>query len=349
MGKNAEPPEVRRTVAAPLEDDSHLMTAVVRDSYGAAEVMHLSRIERPIAKDKEVLVRVNATGHDWDVWHMMSGRPYVIRLFTGLRRPRNPVAGLDLAGTVAAVGAGVTRFQIGDEVFGYGRGSFAEYATAKEDKLAQKPAGFSFAEAAVLPVSAVTALQGLRDAGRIKSGQKVLITGASGGVGSYAIQLAKAFGADVTGVCSTSKMSLVRSLGADHIIDYSGQDIAQGNSRYDVILDFAGNPAISLLRRALTPHGTAVIGGGEHGGNVTGMRRALCAQVLSPFISQRLTMFASRGRATDLERISELINAGALSPCVDKTLPLEQTAEAMRYLEAGKIRGKVAIAVRTTR
>lgn len=322
-----------------------LMLAVVRHRYGDAGVLRQARINRPLVKDNEVLVRVHAAGLDRGTWHLMTGRPYVMRLFLGLRRPRNPVAGLDLAGTVAAVGGAVTRFRVGEEVFGFGNGSFAEYATASEDKLALKPAGLSFEEAAVVPVSSVTALQGLRDAGRVQAGQKVLVTGASGGVGSYAVQLAKAFGADVTGVCSTSKMDLVRSLGADHAIDYSRDDFADGSRHYDLILDFAGNPALSRLRRALTPRGTAVVGGGEHGGNVTGMGRQLRALALSPFVHQRLTMFAARQRAGDLEEISEFIDAGKVTPCLDRTFPLDQAEEAMRYLEAGKARGKVAITV----
>ncbi|WP_427018233.1 NAD(P)-dependent alcohol dehydrogenase [Pseudarthrobacter sp. P1] len=337
--------EVWNGNSASLGAEGGQMLATVRDRYGDADVLHQARIERPLVKDNEVLVRVHAAGLDRGTWHLMTGRPYVMRLFLGLRRPRNPVSGLDLAGTVAAVGRSVTRFKVGEEVFGFGNGSFAEYATAREDKLALKPAGLTFEEAAVVPVSAVTALQGLRDAGRVQAGQKVLVTGASGGVGSYAVQLAKAFGADVTGVSSTSKMDLVRSLGADYVIDYSREDFAAGSRHYDLILDFAGNPALSRLRRALTATGTAVVGGGEHGGNVTGMGRQLRALALSPFVSQRLAMFAARQRAVDLEEIAGLIDAGKVTPCLDRTFPLEQAEEAMRYLVAGKARGKVAITV----
>ena len=217
-----------------------MMRAVVQKSYGGADVLHLAQIDRPRINADEVLVRVHAAGLDRGTWHLMTGRPYLMRLVFGLRRPRNPVSGLDLAGTVAAVGAAVTRFRVGEEVFGFGQGSLAEYAAAKESKLAHKPENISFEQAAVVPVSAVTALQGLRDAGHLQTGQKVLITGASGGVGSYAVQLAKALGAEVTGVCSTAKMSLVRSLGADHAIDYSRNDFADDSSRYDLILDLAG-------------------------------------------------------------------------------------------------------------
>lgn len=320
-----------------------VMRAVVQERYGDADVLHVAQINRPRIKDDEVLVRVHAAGLDRGTWHLMTGRPYLMRLIFGVRQPKNPVSGLDLAGTVVAVGSAVTRFRVGDEAFGFGQGSFADYSTAKESKLALKPAGLSFEEAAVVPVSAVTALQGLRDAGRVQTGQKVLITGASGGVGSYAVQLAKAFGADVTGVCSSAKMDFVRSLGADHVIDYIRDDFADGSAHYDLILDFAGNPALSRLRRALSASGTAVVAGGERGGNITGMSRQLRALALSPFVSQRLTMFAANQRAADLEQITELIDAGTVRPCLERTFPLEQAAEAMRYLEAGKVRGKVAI------
>lgn len=320
-----------------------LMRAVVRDRYGDADVIHLAQLARPVVKDDEVLVRVRAAGLDRGTWHMMTGRPYVMRAVTGLRRPKRPVLGLDLAGTVVAAGSSVTRFHVGDEVFGFGKGSFAEYAAAKEDKLALKPAGLSFEQAAVVPVSGATALQALRDVGRVRSGHKVLVTGASGGVGSYAVQLAKAFGADVTGVCSTAKMDLVRSLGADHVIDYTLDDFADGSGNYDLILDFAGNPVLSRLRRALTATGTAVVGGGEHGGNLTGMGRQLRAVALSPFVHQRLTMFASTQRGTDLEQLTDFIGAGKVTPCLDRTFPLDQAADAMRYLEDGKAHGKVAI------
>lgn len=323
--------------------EAGLMRAVVRERYGNADVIRLAQLPRPQLHDDEVLVRVRAAGLDRGTWHMMSGRPYVMRAVTGLRRPRHAVLGLDLAGTVAEVGTAVTRFKVGDEVFGFGKGSFAEYAAAKEGKLALKPAGLSFEQAAVVPVSGATALQGLRDAGRVRPGQTVLVTGASGGVGSYAIQLAKAFGAEATGVCSTTKMDLVRSLGADHAIDYTKDDFADGSRHYDLILDFAGNPSLSRLRRALTPTGTAVVGGGEHGGNLTGMGRQLRALALNPFVHQRLTMLASAGRAADLEQLTELIAAGKVVPCLERTFALEQAAAAMRHLAGGKTRGKIAI------
>ena len=244
------------------------------------------------------------------------------------------------------VGSAVTRFRVGDEVFGIGQGSFAEYTAAREDKLARKPGNTTFEQAAVVPVSALTALQALRDAGHLEQGQHVLIIGASGGVGTYAVQLAKAFGAEVTGVCSTTKLDLVRSLGADHVIDYTRDDFADGAHRYDLILDIAGNPALSRLRRALAPTGTAVIVGGEEGGSWTGgIDRQLRARVLSAFVRQRLTMLLCQERSSDLERLTAVIEAGNVTPSIDRTYPLADVPEAMRHLAAGKVRGKIAITV----
>jgi NADPH:quinone reductase-like Zn-dependent oxidoreductase len=321
------------------------MQAIVQDGYGCADVLRLARITRPEPGASEVLLRVHAAGLDRGQWHLMTGRPYVLRPVVGFRGPRNPVSGIDVAGTVVAVGPGVTRFSVGDEVFGFGRGTFAEYAVAREDKLARKPANASFEQAAVVPVSAVTALMALTDAGHVQAGQKVLITGASGGVGSYAVQLARAFGAEVTGVCSAAKLDLVRSLGAAHVIDYTRDDFAAGQRRYDLIIDIAGNPALSRLRRALTPAGTAVIAGGEEGGNVTGMGRQFRALALSPFLRQRLTMLTPRQRPADLERLVALIEAGAVTPSIGATYPLDQVPEAMRHLEAGQARGKIVITI----
>jgi NADPH:quinone reductase-like Zn-dependent oxidoreductase len=320
------------------------MRAIVQDAYGS-DVWRLDQIAVPEIGDSEVLLRVHAAGLDRGTWHMMRGLPYLLRVIGfGFRRPKNRVPGIDVAGTVVAVGAAVTRFAPGDEVFGISRGSFAEYAAALEDKLARKPANLSSEQAAVVPVSAATALQGLTDVGRIEPGQKVLIIGASGGVGSYAVQLAKAFGAEVTGVCSTAKLDLVRSLGADHVIDYTEDDFAESANRYDLILDIGGNPALSRLRRALTPTGTAVIIGGEEGGKWTGgFGRTLRAPILSPFVRQRLAMVTNKERSSDLERLTELIEAGRVIPSMDKTYPLEQASEAMRQLETRKVRGKVAI------
>jgi len=264
----------------------------------------------------------------------------------GFRRPKNRVPGLDVSGVVVAVGAAVTRFNIGEEVYGISRGSFAEYAAVREDKLAHKPQELSFEEAAVVPISAGTALQALTDAGQVEAGQSVLVLGASGGVGTYAVQLAKAFGAEVTGVSSPAKQDLVRSLGADHVLDYTRADFADGSRRYDLILDLGGNPSLSRLRRALEPGGTAVIVGGEEGGAVTGgFGRSLRAPLVSPLLRRRLKMLASKERASDLERILPFLESGQVVPSIDRSYPLDQAREAMQHLEAGRARGKVAIVV----
>ena len=321
------------------------MQAIVQDTYGDAAVLQLARIPRPEIADNEVLVRVHAAGLDRGTWHTMTGRPYLLRLLGfGLRRPKSRVPGLDVAGTVVAIGSAVTRFATGDEVFGISRGSFAEYAAAREDKLAGKPANLTFEQAAVVPVSAGTALQALTDIGHVQPGQHILVIGASGGVGSYAVQLAKAFGAEVTGVCSSAKADLVSSLGADHVLDYARDDFADGAHRYDLILDIAGNAPLSRLRRALARTGTVVIVGGEQGGKWTGgFGRSLRAPALSPFVRQRLTMLASKERASDLERLTPLLETGKITPSIDRSYPLARVPEAMRHLQAGKTRGKVAI------
>jgi NADPH:quinone reductase-like Zn-dependent oxidoreductase len=323
------------------------MRAIVQDTYGSYDVLRLAETATPVPAENEVLVRVHAAALDRGTWHMMTGRPYLLRVLGfGFRRPKNRVAGLDVAGTVAAVGAAVTRFSSGDDVYGIARGSFAEYAAAREDKLATKPGNTSFSQAAAVPISGGTALQALTDAGRVEEGQTVLITGASGGVGSYAVQLAKAFGAEVTGVCSTPKVELVRSLGADHVIDYTQDDFADGSHRYDLIIDIAGNAPLSRLRRALSSTGTLVIVGGEQGGSWTGgFGRSLRAPLLSPFVRQRLTMLASKERASDLERLTPLIEAGEVTPSIDTTYPLDRVPEAMQHLEEGRARGKVVIGI----
>ncbi|HEY8826411.1 MAG TPA: NAD(P)-dependent alcohol dehydrogenase [Jatrophihabitantaceae bacterium] len=344
MRSESQPTEVGVDANSPGTAEN-TMRAIVQDTYGSADVLRLARITPPEIAEDEVLLHVHAAGLDRGTWHLMTGRPYLLRLVSGIRRPKNPVPGVDVAGTVVAVGSAVTRFSAGDEVFGFGKGSFAEYAVAPEGLLARKPVNATFEQVAVVPVSAATALQALCDVGHVESGQQVLIIGASGGVGSYAVQLAKAFGAEVTGVGSTTKLDLVRSLGADHVIDYTRDDFADGEHRYDLILDIGGNPALSRLRRALTPTGTAVIVGGEEGGNLTGMNRQLRALALSPFVRQRLTMFIAKQRSRDLERLTELIDAGKVTPSIDRTYPLDQVPEAMRHLEAGKARGKVAITI----
>jgi NADPH:quinone reductase-like Zn-dependent oxidoreductase len=324
------------------------MRAIVQRRYGtrAGEVMRLEQTARPAVAPNEVLVRVRAAGVDRGTWHVMAGQPYLMRVLGfGFRGPKNQVPGMDVAGTVAAVGSAVTRFAAGDEVLGVGRGTFAEYAAAPEAKLVRKPDALGFEQAAVLTVSGLAALQGLRDAGRIKAGQKVLIIGASGGVGSYAVQLAKILGAaEVTGVCGTAKADLVRSLGADHVIDYTRGEAADGSRRFDLIMDINGNTPPSRLRRALTPAGTLVIAGGE-GGKWTGMGRQLRAMALSSFVRQRLTTFISRHRLADIEELSRLVEAGRLTPPLDRSFPLAEAPEAVDYLSAGHARGKVAVTV----
>jgi NADPH:quinone reductase-like Zn-dependent oxidoreductase len=321
------------------------MRAIVQNAYGGPGVLRLAEIERPEITADEVLVHVRAAGVDRGTWRLMTGQPYLMRILGfGFRRPKNPVPGRDVAGTVVEVGSAVSRFEPGDEVFGISRGSYAEYAAAREDKLDHKPANLSFEQAAVVPISALTALQGLRDAGRLQSGQNVLIIGASGGVGTYAVQLAKAFGAEVTGVCSTAKVGLVRSIGADRLIDYTREDFADGSLRYDLILDIGGNSSLSRLRRALAPQGTLVIVGGE-GAKWTGIGRQLRAFALSPFVHQRLTMFVNKERHTDLEALRPLIEAGRVTPALDRTYPLAAVPDAIRHLEAGQAQGKISVTV----
>ncbi|MDP2291534.1 MAG: NAD(P)-dependent alcohol dehydrogenase [Actinomycetota bacterium] len=321
-----------------------MMRAIVQDRYGSSDTWQLTDVERPEIEAHEVLVHVHAAGLDRGTWHSMTGRPYLMRVIGfGLRAPKNRVPGLALAGTVVAVGADVTRFAVGDEVFGVGRGAFAEYAAAREDKLAHMPSTLTFEQAAAVPVSATTALQGLR-LGRIEAGQQVLIIGASGGVGTYAVQIAKALGCEVTGVCSAVKADLVRSLGADDVIDYATDDATDGSRRYDLILDIAGNTSLRRLRRALAPTGSLVIVGGEGKGNVTGgLGRSLRAPLVSIFVRPRLTMLASKEHHADLLPLTRLIDAGQVVATIDRTYPLSRARDAMRQLEAGTVRGKICI------
>lgn len=322
------------------------MLAIVQDTYGPADTLELRDIDPPEIGPTDVLVRVQAAGVDRGVWHLMTGLPYPTRLAFGLRRPKTPVPGMDLAGAVEAVGADVTRFAPGDEVFGIGTGTFAEFAVAKEAKLAHRPLGSSVEQAAVTAVTGLTALQAVRDHGQVRPGQHVLVLGASGGVGTFAVQLAKANGAEVTGVASTAKLDLVRSLGADHVIDYTREDPTRRTQRYDVIIDTGGNTPLSRLRRALTPTGTLVIVGGEGGGRwLGGLDRQLRAMLASSFTRQTLTTFVASENAEDLAHLAHLIQVGMLTPVVDRTFPLAETAKAIRYLEEGHARGKVAVTV----
>lgn len=321
-----------------------LMTAIVQDRYGSADVLHLREIERPRPRPDDVIVRVHAAGVDFGVWHLMEGMPYAMRLGTGLRRPRNPVRGLELAGVVAEVGAKVTAFAPGDAVFGIGEGSFAEYARASQAKLVHKPANLGFEEAAVVPVSATTALVGLR-AAKIEAGQTVLITGAGGGVGSYAVQLARTMGAEVTGVCSTSKLDFVRSLGATHAIDYTCEDVTTGDRTYSVIIDLAGRRPVSTLRRALAPAGTLVILGGEGGGRWLGMGRQVWSLVIGITSRQKFRSPLALVNQGDLRVLHDMLEAGTLTPIVDRRYPLSEVPSAVRALAAGHSRGKSVITI----
>ena len=321
------------------------MKAIVHHKYGSPDVLELRDIDKPEIGDDEVLVGVHAAGMDRGVWHVMTGLPYPIRLAGyGLRAPKTAVIGSDVAGVVEAVGKNVSRFQPGDEVFGIGKGSYAEYVCAREDKLAHKPANLTFEQAAVVAISGLTALQGLRDHGRVEPEQKVLVIGASGGVGTYAVQIAKAFGAQITGVCSTTKVDMVRSLGADHVIDYTRDDFAEGEKRYDLILDIGGNSSLARLRRALTSKGTLVITGGETDGRwLGGTDRQIRALVLSPFVGQKLGTFVSSENHEDMIVLKELVEAGKVTSVIDRTFSLSEVPEAIRYLEEGHARGKVVI------
>ncbi|KJY17329.1 MULTISPECIES: NAD(P)-dependent alcohol dehydrogenase [Streptomyces] len=321
------------------------MKAIVQDRYGPVDVLRLDEVDRPVPGRGEVLVRVHAAAVDQGVWHLVTGLPYALRPVFGLRAPRVRTPGMDLAGRVEAVGPDVTRVRPGDEVYGSCQGSFAEYACAKEDALAPKPEGLGFEEAATVPVSGVTALKALRDVGRVRAGQRVLVLGASGGVGTYAVQLAKAFGAHVTGVCSASKTDLVRSIGADEAVDYRQEDPVDGSRRYDLILDIAGNRPLSRLRHALTARGTLVIVGGEGGGRwLGGNERQLGALLLSPFVGQRLRSLAvMEQHHSDLRALTELIEDGSVTPVVDRSYPLAEVPDAIRHLRGGRVRGKIAI------
>ena len=323
------------------------MKAMVRDTYGPPDVLELRDIESPECADDEVLVRVRAAGVGRDVWHVMAGLPYPIRFAGfGFRAPKNPVIGSDVAGVVEAVGKNVSRFRRGDEVFGVGKGAYAEYVCALEDKLAPKPENLTFEQAAVVPIMGSTALQALRDHGKVRQGQEVLIIGASGGVGTYAVQIAKAFGAVVTGVCSTEKVETVRSIGADRVIDYTSEDYAEGDRHYDLIVDIGGNSSLARLRRALAPRGTLVITGGEGGGPwLGGTDRQIRAMLLSPFVGQKLGTFVASENHEDLLVLKELIESGEIAPLIDKTYPLSEVPEAIRYLVEGRARGKVVISV----
>lgn len=342
------PATERQTADRPVPEAAHdTMRAIVQDEYGEAQdVLRLEQVPRPGIAADEVLVRVRAAGVDRGVWHIMAGLPYPIRLMGyGFRVPKDRARGREVAGVVEAVGADVTAVAPGDEVFGIGEGSFAEFCHARADKLARKPRNLTFEQAAAAPVSALTALQAVRDGGQVRSGQSVLVIGASGGVGTFAVQIAKAFGATVTGVCSTAKVDLVRSLGADHVIDYTRDDITSGG-RHDVILDIGGHRSLTHLRRALSPHGTLVVIGSETGGRwLGGFDRSLRAPLLSMFVGQTLRALVNSENAADLVALTELIEAGKVTPAIDRTYPLAEAPAAIQYMVEGHTRGKVVITI----
>ncbi|CAN5897825.1 NAD(P)-dependent alcohol dehydrogenase [soil metagenome] len=319
------------------------MKAIVYDRYGPPSVLELQEVAVPDVGDHEVLVRVHAAGVDPGVWFTLVGKPYVVRAASGLFRPRKTILGRAVAGRVEAVGSKVAEFEPGAEVFGeIAGGAYAEYVSAPAKALALKPANLTFTEAAAVPLSAVTALQGLRDKGRIRKGHSVLINGASGGVGTFGVQIAKHFGAEVTGVCSTKNADLVRSIGADHVIDYTQQDFTQSSRHYDLIFDLVGNHPLSAYRRSLTPEGTLLLSSGPPSPVI---RRIIAALVLSPFVGQRMVPLLSVPRREDLEALTELIEAGAVAPVIDRTYPLSEVAEALRHQGEGHRRGKIIITV----
>lgn len=332
----------------PIETGEPHMKSVVYTDYGPPDVLEIRDVRKPVPTDDQILVRVRAASVNPLEWHFIRGTPYIARIAAmGLRKPKSPRLGVDMAGQVEAVGKNVTQFKLGDEVFGGKNGAFAEYVCVRADKaVVLKPNNITFEQAASVPIAAITALQALRDKGHVQAGQKVLINGASGGVGTFAVQIAKSFGAEVTGVCSTRNLDMVRSLGADHVIDYTKENFANGDERYDIILDNVGNQPLSGFRHALKPKGICVmIGGGgpSDGGFLGPMARPLKAFLLSPFISQKMGFFVAELTRDDLGVLRDLMQTGKVTPVIDKTYPMSQIADAIRYLEEGHARGKVVI------
>ena len=319
------------------------MQAIVHRRYGPPDLLALEELPAPEPGPGEVRVRVRAASVFAGDVHVVRGTPYFVRLATGLRRPRNQVPGIDLAGTVDVAGPGVTSLQPGDEVFGFAAGSLAQLVCVPAGQLVRRPATLSLEEAATVPEAGITALQGLRDHGRVQPGQRVLVIGASGGVGTFAVQIAKALGAEVTGVCGPTNQDLVRSIGADHVVDYTKVDVTTAGERYDVILQLAGTAGPGRLRRALVPGGTLVLSNGE--GRVAGVDRILAAVILNPFVRERLVVFTTKENGTDLATLAGMIEAGLVRPVIDRTYPLAEAGEALRYLEAGHARGKIILAV----
>ena len=320
------------------------MKAIVQYKYGSPDVLELREVEKPVVDDDSVLVRVRAASVNALDWHIMRGVPVVVRMMEGLRKPKIPTRGVDVAGLVEEVGRNVTQFQPGDEVFGMRSAAFAEYVCGMEKNFVPKPAGLTFEQAAAVPVAAETALQGLRDKGQIRPGQKVLINGASGGVGTFAVQIAKSFGADVTGVCSPRNVDMVRSIGAERVIDYTREDFTRDGQRYDLIFDVAGNHSSSDCRRALSPNGTLVLAG-QSGRKKPTILPFLTTPVVSRFVRQKLVTFVTKHSNEDLVALKELSEAGKVTPVIDRRYPLREVPEAIRYLGEGHPRGKVVITV----
>ena len=324
------------------------MKAIVQDRYGEADVLEFRDVEEPRVGEHDVLIRVRAAGAGPDVWHIMAGKPYMARPVIGFSQPKVPIRGWDVAGTVEVVGSAVTGFRPGDEVMGEAqRGSFAELTVAPADKLVHKPSRLSFEQAAAVPVSGTTAVQALRDHGHVRAGQSVLVIGAGGGVGTFTVQIAKAMGASVTGVASTSKLDLLRSIGADDVIDYTREDFTDGTRTWDVIVDTAGRRPLRELRRALTPKGRLVIVGGDGGGPWTGgfFKGILRGPIVSMFVGQTLGGFTAKTTKEDLQALSELVEAGSVTPVVDRTFDLVEAADAVRYLAEGHPAGKIVVTV----
>jgi NADPH:quinone reductase-like Zn-dependent oxidoreductase len=333
--------------APPRPAGATLMKGIVYRCYGSPDVLRYEDIPKPTAADDEVLVKVHAASVNPLDWHYMEGTPYMVRMDAGFGKPQNPRLGVDFAGTVEAVGRNVTRFKPGDEVFGGKFGAFAEYVAVREDRaIALKPGNLTFEQAASVPIAAITALQGLRDKGQIRAGQKVLINGASGGVGTFAVQIAKSFGADVTGVCSTRNVDLVRSIGADHVIDYTKEDFTKGQQRYDLIVDIVGTHSVLEYKRVLNPKGTLVMIGSTTPGNWFGwLADPLEALMLSPFMSQKFSMMLTDFNKDDLATLGTLMQSGKVTPVIDRRYKLSETPTALQYLEAGHARGKVVLTV----
>jgi NADPH:quinone reductase-like Zn-dependent oxidoreductase len=333
------------SAAPPPPADSAAMKAVVYRCYGGTDVLKLESIARPPPADDRMLVKVQAASVNPLDWHYMQGKPYVMRADSGIGAPKSIHMGADFAGTVEAVGKNVKRFKPGDEVFGDRDGAFAEYVSVAQDgAVANKPANISMQQAAAVPIAGLTALQALRDKGKVQPGQRVLINGASGGVGTFAVQIAKAYGADVTGVCSGRNVQMVRSIGADHVVDYTKEDFTQGPARYDLIIDNVGNHSLSEIRRVLTPNGTLVIVGGPSDNSWIGPLAGLVkAAALSPFVGQKMIFMLAQANRADLDILRDMMQTGKLTPVIDKSYKLSETAEAISYLEQGHARGKVVI------